>query len=309
MLNQAKSVLITGGCGTLGRAILRLWQSEKWECKMTVFSSDPMKHIAIRKMFPGVNSVIGDICDSDTVYNAMAGCDMVVHAAALKHIPESEKNSIDTYRVNVEGSFNVARAAINHGVKHVVAISTDKACNPANAYGCTKMMMEKEYQELSRVDFDTQLHLVRYGNVLESTGSVIEVWKKQVENSEPVRVTNLDMTRFYLSPSRAAELVVKSMFVESGNILIPKMKSLSLKKLLEYTVGDVPIQQVPMRPGEKIHETLLTVEEGAFAEENEDYIFLRPSTSERNKKPIRPYTSDDAHELSKDELLKLLEDG
>lgn len=312
MLKHAKSILITGGCGTLGKAILKRSVEEKWECQITVFSTDAMKHIAVKKMFPHVHSVIGDIRDATTVYNVMAGKDIVIHAAAVKHIPVSEVHSIDTYQINVEGSINIANAAIQHGVAHVIGISTDKVCHAANAYGASKFMMEKAFQEYSRLGLDTSFHLVRYGNVLESTGSVIEVWKNQVERGEPIKITNPKMTRFFISPSQAVNLVVDGLKLTGGMILIPKMKSLSIEKLAEYTVGkDVPFEIVPMRPGEKIHETLLTVEETEFATETLNYIFLRQTTGERNDpedSPL-PYSSDIAPELTKEELEDLLLDA
>ena len=321
MLQDAKSILITGGCGTLGRAILKRATDEKWGCKITVFSRDAMKHLAVKKMFPHVDSVIGDIRDATTLYNVMAGKDVVVHAAAVKHIPVSEKNSIDTYQVNVEGSLNVAQAAIQHNVKHVLGISTDKACHAANAYGSTKYLLEKIFQEFSRLNLSTQFHLVRYGNVLESTGSVIEVWKNQITRGEPIKITDLEMTRFYISPSQAVDLVLSALETPSGQIFIPKMKALSIKKLAEYTVADVidiPVEIVPIRPGEKKHETLLTLEEGWYASDcaefgefkplHSDYFILKPTTSERYPDPISPYTSDIADQLTKDELTDLLND-
>jgi len=270
-----------------------------------------MKHLAVKKQYPHVHSVIGDIRDATTVYNAMAGADYVIHAAAVKHIPVSEESSIDTFQINVEGSLNIASAAVQHGVKHVIGISTDKVCHAANAYGATKYLMEKAYQEYSRAGFDTQFHLVRYGNVLESTGSVIEVWKNQIERKEPIRITDPLMTRFFMSPSQAVDLVLNGLKLESGTILIPKMKSLSIAALAEYTVDTTQygVQLVPLRPGEKIHETLLTTEECDYAVESDEYFFLHPTTTPQVENPIaHPFSSDVAEKLTEEELATLLRD-
>ncbi len=310
MFKNAKSILITGGCGTLGKAILKRSVAERWACKITVFSTDAMKHLEVKKTFPHVHSVIGDIRDATTVYNVMAGKDVVIHAAAVKHIPQSEENSIDTFQINVEGSINIANAAIQHGVEHVIGISTDKVCHAANAYGATKYLMEKCWQEFARLGLPTKFHLVRYGNVLKSTGSVIEVWRKAIERGEPIRVTDPRMTRFFISPNQAVSLVLDGLQMPSGEILIPKMKSLSIQRLAEYTLPKgFEIELIPMRPGEKMHETLLTVEEGDFATDSLSFIYLRPTTSPRNEAGGVPaYTSEFAPELTQAELTELLED-
>jgi UDP-N-acetylglucosamine 4,6-dehydratase len=258
-------------------------------------------------MYPWVHSVVGDIRDPITVYNAMAGKDIVVHMAAVKEIPTSEVNSVDTFQINVEGSMNVASAAIQHGIEHVIGISTDKVCHPANAYGATKYLMEKAFQEYSRLGLPTHFHLVRYGNVLESSASVLEAWKRAAANGEPIKVTDPDMTRFWISPAQAVDLVEACIRLSSGMILIPKMKALSIGKLAEYTVGDVEFERIPLRPGEKIHETLLTVEETFYASESGEYFFLRPTTCPREDVGIEVYSSDIAPEMSKEELEALLD--
>lgn len=321
------SVLITGGAGTLGRAIIRRAHTDNWPCKITIFSTDAMKHMRVQSEFPEVGSIIGDIRDYDTLHNAMVGKDIVIHGAAVKHIPVSEVNSIDTFAINVDGSLNVARAALQLRVPKVIAISTDKACSPANAYGATKMLMEKTWQEYARLKSKTSFHLVRYGNVLESTGSVVEAWRKAIEANQPIKMTNPDMTRFWLSPAQAVDLVIKAMELESGHIYVSKMPALSIGKLAEYTVGiqngshrsamTWPIETIPLRPGEKMHETLLTIEERDFATDYDDFFDLRPSTAMRGSFAfegnelvnieILPYTSfNPDHELTFSETRALL---
>lgn len=306
---QNKRIFITGGAGTLGRELIRRIYEKNYDAHITIFSTDTLKHSLLKRMFPEVHCVVGDVREPITVYNAMAGHDVVIHAAAVKHIPVSEENSIDTYQINVEGSINIANAAIHHGVEHVVGISTDKVCHAANAYGATKYLMEKIWQEYSRLPIDTKFHLVRYGNVLESTASVIEIWKEQISRGEPIVVTNLAMTRFWLSPAQAAELVEIAMTLESGNILIPKLKSLSIRELLDYTVGEPPygMKNIPLRAGEKIHETLLTIDEADYAVETQSHYILRPTTTRADFQGIQPLDSFNAPRMTKDELMELLE--
>lgn len=305
---QDQDLFVTGGAGTLGRAIAERRKKEGWTGKMTVYSTDNFKHEKMKRMYPDVNFVQGDIRNPETLYNAMVGHDIVLHLAAVKVIPTSEWQSIDTIDVNINGSINVCVQAMNAGIKHVLGISTDKTCHPANAYGATKYLMEKIFQEYSRIESETSFHLVKYGNVLESTGSVLEVWKNAVAEGKPILVTDPEMTRFWISPQQAVTLVIDALKLESGMVLIPKAKSLSIGKLAEYTLDeDYEIQRVPLRPGEKLHETLLTTEECNYAVESENYFFLHPTTAQMVENPIsEPYSSDIAPELTHEELEELL---
>lgn len=311
-----KNILITGGAGTLGRAIIQRSIDHDWGSHITIFSTDTLKHHAVQKQFPHVRAIVGDVRDPKTVSNAVAGHNVVIHAAAVKHIPDSEWNSLDTQEINVDGSINVIEASIHHRVEQVIGISTDKACHPANAYGATKYLMEKIFQEYARLPIeDIKFNLVRYGNVLESTASVLEVWQKAYQAGEALRITDPSMTRFWLSPKYAANLVQLCAELKSGEILIPKLKALSIGKLAQYVIegadneyDGVRTERIPMRPGEKMHETLLTIEEAAFASETEDFYFLRPTTTRRTTDVASAYSSDWAPEMTKEELLDLLAD-
>ena len=304
-------LLLTGGSGTMGKAIIKRAFDEKWDCRITIFSTDAMKHSVIRAEYPDVQSVIGDVRDFTTLYSAMSGKDIVLHLAAVKHIPVSEYNSIDTFGVNVTGSLNVAQAAMQLNTPHVLAISTDKAVHPANAYGATKMLTEKIWQEYSRLGIRTKYHLLRYGNVLESNGSVIEAWRNAFRAGQTIKVTDPKMTRFWLSPNQAVDLIVLALKLESGIILIPKMPALSIGKLAEYAIGvderNMEWERIPMRPGEKMDEELLSSEETEFAVESESFFFLHPTTSARLRNTIRPFSSDVAKELTEQELKELLD--
>lgn len=274
-----------------------------------MYSTDNHKHDFMRKFFSNVQYVQGDIRNPETLFNSMVGHDVVIHAAAVKVIPASEWWSIDTVGVNVDGSENVCESALRAGVKHVLGISTDKACHPANAYGATKMIMEKIFQEYARMGRDTQFHLVRYGNVLESTGSVIEAWKNAVADGQPIKITDPEMTRFWLSPTQAVQYVVDSLEHKSGQIYVPKMPALSIGKLADYVLGEgLEFMKIPLRPGEKMHETLVTLDEAHHAMPFVKYFLIEPTTSE--KLPYIPtyeaYSSHRVNELTRNELTALL---
>ena len=308
-------IIMTGGAGTLGRAIARRRAEKGWSGRLTVYSTDEHKHAFMRRTYPDVQYVQGDIRNPETLLLAMVGHDICLHLGATKVIPVSEYQSIDTIDVNIYGSQVVAQACVRANIQHALAISTDKACHPVNLYGATKMAMEKTWQEYARADFDTQFHLVRYGNVLESTGSVVEFWKKSVERGESIKITDPEMTRFWLSPQQAVDLVINALVWRSGQILIPMHPALSIGKLAEYSTGTDfidDVEYIPIRPGEKMHETLLTVEELQYAVEvPENRMVLGPTTGVKTPVEDRleaPYSSDTARELTREELADLLDD-
>lgn len=259
------NILITGGAGFLGRAIVRRAVRESWDCAFTILSRDPEKHHQMQREFPQCRYVIGDVCDLNGLSQTFAGHDIVIHAAAQKHIPDGERNVSETIRVNVKGSENVARAAIAMQVNKVLGISTDKACHPVNVYGASKMAMERLFQEYARKGL-TQFHLVRYGNVLSSTGSVLTVWRKILEETGVVTATSPDMTRFWMSIDQAVDAVLLSFSEPSGTITIPKCKALDMATFAKYTMPEgTPFNYTGLRPGEKRYEELLTEEERDYA--------------------------------------------
>jgi len=305
-------ILITGGAGYLGKAIIKRSVEENWDCDLTIFSTDAVKHMQVVNQYPHVHSVIGDIRDGDTLWNAMTGKDLVIHAAAVKHIDVSEYNSIDTIDINVTGSLNVLRCAAQLGIPKVIGISTDKTSHPVNCYGATKMLMERMFQEFSRLGLQTDFHLVKYGNVLDSTASVLTSWKKAVAEGKPIKITNPSMSRFWLNPSQAVSFIIEALKLASGHIYIPMLPALSIRKLAEYIVGDAEIERIPVRPGEKKDETLLSLDEGYYAVQYEKSHFdLSPTTSDRLPSILHmncPYTSRLAHQLTREELMALLEE-
>lgn len=306
-------ILITGGAGYLGKAIIKRATEEHWDADITIFSTDAVKHLKIVNEYPQVRSVIGDIRDGDTLWNAMTGKDVVIHAAAVKHIDVSEYNSIDTFDINITGSLNVLRCAAQLGIPQVIGISTDKACHPANAYGLSKYAMEKMFAEFSRLELKTKFLLVRYGNVLDSTASVLTSWKKAVEEGKPIKITDPEMTRFWLSPSQAVDHIEFALSKEtawSGWIYIPNLPGLSIGKLAEYAVGNAEIERIEIRPGEKLHETLLTLEETFYVSATPSGgRILNPTISPHGRVTCckqDPITSDTAHQLTKEQLMDLL---
>lgn len=307
---QNADIFVTGGAGTLGQALARRRKHEGWRGKFTVYSTDNHKHEKMKKLYPDVTFVQGDIRNPETLYNSMVGHDVCLHLAAVKVIPDAEMWTLDTIDVNINGSFNVCVQARAAGIKHVLGISTDKACSPANAYGSTKHLMEKMFQEFSRSDSDTSYHLIRYGNVLESNGSVIEIWKNSVERNEPIKITNPAMTRFWLSPQQAVDYVIASLGCPPGAIYVPKMKALSIALLAEYTLGEgFEYEIIDLRPGEKFHECLLTIDETRHIQNLDDGYIVFPTTSQMNNKDMTDsYLSNTALQLSKEELLELLKD-
>jgi len=312
---KTSNLFVTGGAGTFGHALAKRRKKEGWTGKLTVYSTDTMKHEKMRREYPDITFIQGDIRNPETLYNGMVGHDIVIHAAAVKVIPASEYNTIDTIDVNINGTLTVCATAVQANIKHVLNISTDKAAHACNAYGSTKYLTEKILQEYARQGFDTQFHLVRFGNVLESNGSVIEAWKKRVDAGLPILITDPDMTRYWLSPDQAVEFAIKALSLESGHIFVPLLPSLSIGKLAEYTVGDVEQEEIPVRPGEKKDETLITKEEAKFVSVflsqkigTMPWFDLSPTTEEVDTIPVSPYTSDTSRELTKEELLELLND-
>ncbi len=304
-------IFCTGGAGTLGHAIARRRQKDGWTGRLTVYSRHTHSLEQMKREFPDITIIQGDIRDPLTLYHAMAGHDLVIHAGAVKVIPVSEEQSIDTIQVNVIGSLNVCEAAERAGVKDVLGISTDKSCHAANTYGATKYLMEKIFQEFARHPLETKFHLVRYGNVLESNGSVIEMWKNALRQGDTIRMTNPNMTRFWISPAQAVDYVIEALRYDSGCVYIPKMKALSIGKLAEYSLRNgydytYKIERIPLRAGEKIHETLLTLEESWYALEEGKFYLLYPTTHKKFGASKQPYTSDCAPELTREELVELL---
>ncbi len=313
------NVLITGGAGFLGRALLRVFQEKHPEIRCTIFSRDHGKHSICQREFPQHRYIIGDVRDYDSVEKAIAGHDIVVHAAAFKYVPQSETNVTECHAINVTGSQNVALASTRTGVDRVIGISTDKACQPINVYGITKLMMERIFQETDRLSA-TQFNLVRYGNVVSSTGSAIPIFRRQAREGKIVSVTNPDMTRFWLSVYDGAELIMKSLEEEKGGtILIPRLGSLSILEVAKAAVqiecdGEpegIRYEVIGERFGEKKHEDLLGEVEAAYAEMVDKKLMrLYPMTSPPVNQITEKYNSEHPdNTMTIDQAIQMIHDA
>lgn len=261
-------VFVTGGAGFLARGLYRRAERENWPCEFTAFSRDDAKHVALMKRFPMVRCVRGDVSGHrDFLTAAMMGHETVIHAAAVKYVDLAETNVLDTVKVNVYGSENVAWAAIRAGVSRCIGISTDKACQPVNVYGMTKAVMERIFIEAGRVQTETDFTLCRYGNVVGSTGSVIPKFKEQLARDGVVSVTNPDMTRFWMSVDEAVDVIILASQTHPGSTVIPLPKAMTLLDVVHAALGSdfTKVRIVGVRPGEKMHEDLLHEQESVRA--------------------------------------------
>lgn len=258
-------ILLTGGSGFLGRGIMTYWPENEY----IVYSRDEYKQDMARRVLSKIDTskqwILGDIRDLDRLTWAMRGVDLVIHTAAIKYIPEAEFNVDECVKVNVDGSRNVITAAIRAGVNRVIGISTDKAVQPLNTYGMTKALMERLFVEANNYG-NTIFTLTRYGNVVGSTGSVFTVFEHQLETQGTLTLTDPTMTRYWQSISQSVELIRIAAQVSGGLTVIPRGASMSMGKLAQYLIAyrypkylspSDHIQIVGIRPGEKMHESLI----------------------------------------------------
>lgn len=320
-----KIVLITGGTGSFGRAVLDVLLQEPIK-EIRIFSRDELKQEMMRIELnnPKVKFYIGDVRSRDSVDQAMRGVDYVFHAAALKQVPSCDFFPMQAVYTNIIGSHNVVESALAHGVKRVVCLSTDKAVYPVNAMGMTKALMEKVAQAASRnaVGSDTVICSVRYGNVMYSRGSVIPLFVKQIKENLPLTVTEPGMTRFLLPLSDAVDLVLFALSNgNQGDIFIKKAPACTVADLMEALKNlfhaDTPVKIIGMRHGEKIFETLANIEELRRSEDMGDYYRVRMDNRDLNynkyftegdtlEASMDDYTSHNTYRLSVKEVESLL---
>jgi len=302
-------VLITGGAGSLGTAIIERAQRERWDAHITVYSRDEVKQSALRERFPGLTYRLGDIRDGATLARAMRGVDVVVHAAAYKRVPEAERESIPCAQANVEGSIAVIDAAVAAGVRQVVGISTDKACHPINAYGQSKALMERLFQSQALMGSSTSFHLVRYGNVLASRGSVVPTLQAQARAGENITLTDPEMTRFWLTLDDAVDLVLRSLALPPGHIYVPACRSTTMAELAEAVAPGVRVTRIGGRGGEKRHESLVNEHEAPYARHAfGGWALTSLALTPGNELDPFTYTSEYARRIPVPELAKAVED-
>lgn len=297
----AGNVLITGGTGTLGRAIIDWTRKNHQNCNFTIYSRSELRQAQMRSEYStlrgDIRYVLGDVRDAAQLAAAVVGHDIVVHAAALKRIPECEDNPEECYKTNVQGSTNVIRACQQGGVSRCVGISTDKACAAITTYGATKRLMEGLFQ---RAEGPTIFTLVRYGNVVGSNGSVIPLWRHQVKQGHPLTLTGGEMTRFWMSESQAVRTIDRALRMPGGTITVPKMGALTLRHMAEIIAPGAETVEVGVRSLEKTHEDLIHPDEGAM--DDGMFFTLRP---ELRSSGIA-YSSDTAPVLSPTAFLSMI---
>ncbi|HEY6073521.1 MAG TPA: UDP-N-acetylglucosamine 4,6-dehydratase (inverting) [Anaerolineales bacterium] len=275
-------VLVTGGTGSFGKKFTRILLDEKNPKKVIIFSRDELKQHEMQNM--GYNDsrlryFIGDVRDRERLRRALHGVDIVVHAAALKQVPACEYNPMEAIKTNILGTSNVLEAALDAGVKKVMTISTDKAVNPANLYGATKLAAEKVTIQSNAyaAGTSTRYSCVRYGNVVGSRGSVVPVFLKQRQNGK-VTITDGRMTRFWLSLEQGVRFVISCIeLMQGGEVFVPKIPSMKVLDLAHAIAPDAQVEIIGIRQGEKVHEVLISEDEARNTVEMENMFVVQPA--------------------------------
>ena len=326
---DGKKIIITGGTGSLGQALTKRLLKTNVDT-IRIFSRNENMQVIMQSKFEDdrLRFFIGDVRDLPRLTRAFEDVDIVFHAAALKHVPIVEYNPFESIKTNVIGSQNVIDACLHENVETAVSIGTDKAVSPLNAYGATKLLMEKLFIlasiYLNKTRYRTKFIALRYGNVLGSSGSVVPKLIKQIQAKEKITITDSNMTRFSITMDEALDFVLESTHSGKGSeIFIPKLKAYSimdLKQALIELIGNTGEKNIPVRPGEKMHETLINEDEMRYTWEwNKKYVIFNPLRSENEIRNLHPkikqvqdlnrYSSDLVDKISKDELKKIITDS
>jgi UDP-N-acetylglucosamine 4,6-dehydratase/5-epimerase len=281
---DGKNILVTGGTGSFGKKFAEVVLRDHNPSKLIIFSRDELKQHEMRSSGfndPRLRFFIGNVRDKGRLIRAMNGVHIVVHAAALKQVPACEYNPIEAINTNVNGARNVIDAAIDTGVKIVIGLSTDKAVNPANLYGATKLCMEKLFVQSNAYSGEdgTRFSIVRYGNVVGSRGSVVPVFKKQ-KPSGKITITDPRMTRFWITLEQGIDFVINAISTtQGGEIFIPKIPSMNIVSLAKVIAPEADIAVIGIRPGEKLHECLLSEDESRYTYEYDNQYVIHPHHS------------------------------
>ncbi|MEM7549077.1 MAG: UDP-N-acetylglucosamine 4,6-dehydratase (inverting) [Bacteroidota bacterium] len=280
-----KSLLITGGTGSFGTALIKRIVTDQPDIgRLIIFSRDELKQFELSQKFPVekypfIRYFLGDIRDQERVRRAFNRVDYVIHAAALKQVPAAEYNPMEFIKTNVIGAENIINAAIDSGVKRVVALSTDKAAAPVNLYGATKLCSDKLFVAANNMagGHDIKFSVVRYGNVMGSRGSVIPFFLNK-RNSKELPITHPEMTRFNITLSEGVDLVLKALEHSwGGEIYVPKLPSFKVTELAEAIAPNASQKVVGIRPGEKIHEEMITIADSTQTYESENHFVILPN--------------------------------
>ena len=282
---DGKVILITGGTGSFGKKFIATVLARFKPKKVIIFSRDELKQYDMQQVFNQdcMRYFIGDVRDKDRLKRAMNGVDYVIHAAALKQVPAAEYNPLECIKTNIHGAEHVIDAAIHNNVKKVIALSTDKAANPINLYGATKLASDKLFVAANNMvgEGPTRFSVVRYGNVVGSRGSVVPFFKKMIhQGALSLPITDPRMTRFLITLDQGVEFVLKSFQrMHGGEIFVPKIPSMKMTDLARALAPDLQQEIVGIRPGEKLHETMCPADDSHLTLEFKDHYVIQPSIS------------------------------
>lgn len=278
-----KSVLITGGTGSFGKKFVKTILARYTPKRIIIFSRDELKQYEMQQEFnaPAMRYFIGDVRDRERLKQAMRGVDYVIHAAALKHVPAAEYNPMECIKTNIHGAENVIAAAIENEVEKVIALSTDKAANPINLYGATKLASDKLFVAANNIAGTrrTRFSVVRYGNVVGSRGSVVPLFRKLIaEGVDALPITDPRMTRFWITLQQGVDFVFKNFErMQGGEIFVPKIPSATITDLAAAMAPDLPTRIIGIRPGEKLHEIMCPSDDSHLTLEFHDHYVIRPT--------------------------------
>jgi UDP-N-acetylglucosamine 4,6-dehydratase len=286
-----KAILITGGTGSFGKKFIRMLLAQYNPKRLVVFSRDELKQFEMQQEFNAsqMRFFLGDVRDRERLVQAMRGIDYVVHAAALKQVPAAEYNPTECIKTNIMGAENVIHAAIKNEVEKVIALSTDKAANPINLYGATKLVSDKLFVAANNMvgELKPIFSVVRYGNVVGSRGSVVPFFMKLIENgAAELPITDPRMTRFWITLQQGVDFVVNNFKrMQGGEIFVPKIPSVRITDLAAAMAPNLPIKIVGIRPGEKLHEIMCPLDDSHLTLEFDNHFVIQPSIlfgTERN---------------------------
>ncbi len=288
---NGKSILITGGTGSFGHRYVSTLLEQYDLKRLVIYSRDELKQYEMAMKFQGHEDVmrffIGDVRDASRLKEATRGIDIIIHAAAMKHVPIAEYNPMECIKTNIYGAENVIQAALDNKVDHVMALSTDKAANPINLYGATKLVSDKLFVAANNMSGGrTKFAVVRYGNVVGSRGSVVPFFESLIKKGvESLPITHKDMTRFWITLQQGVDFVFKCMErMDGGEIFVPKIPSVRIVDLAKAMAPDLPLEIVGIRPGEKIHEVMCPADDSHLTIEFDDYFVIAPSITFYSRK-------------------------
>lgn len=280
-----KSILVTGGTGSFGKKFIATIFKKYKPKRVAVYSRDELKQFEMQQTFnaPEMRYFIGDVRDAERLKMAMRHVDYVVHAAALKQVPAAEYNPMECIKTNIYGAENVIQAALANEVKKVIALSTDKAANPINLYGATKLASDKLFVAANNITGTqpTRFAVVRYGNVVGSRGSVVPFFKKLIaDGAKELPITDPRMTRFWITLPEGIDFVLKNFQrMQGGELFVPKIPSMHITDLAKSLAPDMPTKIIGIRPGEKLHEIMCPADDSHLTLEFNDHYVIRPSIS------------------------------